>query len=289
MPIRLFTSGTHNGLSFSNNDIIGIAAKTAAMTQETIPIVLGHPKNNLPILGFLPRKAITTYQEGDKVSLGFDREEAELAGESMDVIRQLGRNKISIRLEDNEIKHIGLVERAAVSENNAQDFASGTGDFAAVDDFSEADRNTMDVVLDTIKSLFKNNKNELSMKETDEEKEKKNTEFSALKSDVAKIGESVEKLAGILTGQQEAQRRGVITADFSAAEYSHLTDEQRKSAVDFCTKVSPAEVESFKAMLKAGNQKPATPPSGSVAADFGKADKEETPAEIIRKQVSALK
>lgn len=289
MPIRLFTSGTHNGLTFSNADITGIANKTASGTGELIPIVLGHPKNNLPVLGYLPRKAITTYKEGDKVSLGFAREKAELADESMNAMRRLGCNKISIRLEDNEIKHIGLVERAAVSENNAQNFSAGTGDFAATDDFSELDKSLTDSVLDAIKTLFKNNKNEEKMKEENEEKEKQNAEFSALKGDVAKISETVEKLAGILTGQQEKQRKETVTADFTAAEFSHLTDEQKKSAVDFCTKATPVEAEALKAMLKAGNQKPATPPAGSVVNDFGKAGHEETSEELIRKQVTVLK
>lgn len=42
--IRLFTSGTHNGLNFSNAEITDIATKTRQMGDERIPFVLGHPK-----------------------------------------------------------------------------------------------------------------------------------------------------------------------------------------------------------------------------------------------------
>ena len=288
MPIRLFTSGTHNGLSFSNDDIASIAAKTAAESPERIPIVLGHPKNDLPVLGYVPKGVIKLYQEGDKMSLGFEREEADLGNEGVEIARELGKNKISIRLREGKIKHIGLVRRAAVDENNEQDFAALTGDFMAVDGLVECNRTTLETLLDAIRGVFKNNKTDFDMKEKEEEKQ--NAEFSALKKDVESIGGKIERLEKLLTGREEEKRRKALTADFSAAEYSHLTDEQKAKAVDFCAKLESAEaVADYKSMLAAGNRKPERPADRSVTLDFGKKGEEQSAEDLIREQVNAVK
>lgn len=288
MPIRLFTSGTHNGFSFSNEDIASIAAKTAAESPERIPIVLGHPKNDLPVVGYIPRRAIGVYKEGDKMSLGFERDQADLGDEGVEIARELGKNKISIRLKKGKIKHVGLVKKAAVAENNEQDFEALTGDFMAVDGLEECNRTTLETVLDTIKGVFKNSKTDFDMKEKDEEKQ--NAEFSALKKDVEGIGTKVDRLEKLLTGREEERRRKALTADFAAAEYSHLTDEQKAKAVDFCAKLeSEDEVADYKSMLAAGNRKPEKPADGSVTLDFGKKGDEKSAEELIREQVSAVK
>ncbi len=290
MPIRLFTSGTHNGLSFSNDDIASIAAKTAAGSPDQIPIVLGHPKNDLPVLGYVPKRVIEMYKEGDKVSLGFEREEADLGDEGVELARELGKNKISIRVEDGRIRHIGLVRRAAVEENNEQDFAALTGDFAAVDGLDECNRMTLETVLKAIKGVFRNNKTDFEMKEKDKENEKQNAEFSALKKDVESISEKIDRLEKVLTGREDEKRRKTLTADFEAAEYSHLTDEQKAKAVDFCAKLESAEeVADYKAMLAAGNRKPDKPKDGSVTMDFGKKGDEKSAEDLIREQVDAVK
>lgn len=285
MQIRLFTSGTHNGLSFSNADIESIAAKTEAGGLEKIPIVLGHPKNNLPVFGYLSKSAIKQYREGDKVSLGFDREAAEIDENGMEAIRSLGRNKLSIRLEDGKIKHIGLVKKAAVAENNAQDFAALTGDFAAPDDFAEAEDAQ---IWDSLKRIFKSNKTQDFMNK--EEEVKKDADFAALQSEVKGIATTVNNLATILTGQQAESRKTALAADFAAAEFAYLTDDQKAKAIDFCAKMSDAEVITYKEILKAGNKKPETPPKGSVTANFGKDDKgERSTLDVVREQMSAVK
>jgi len=289
MPIRLFTSGTHNGFHFSNDDIASIAAKTAAGSPDRIPIVLGHPKNDLPVLGYVPKGAIEVYQEGDKMSLGFERDQADLGDEGVEIARELGKNKISIRLKEGKINHIGLVKKAAVDENNEQDFAALTGDFMAVDGLEECNRTTLETVLDAIRGVFKNNsKTDFDMKEKDEEKQ--NAEFSALKKDVESISTKVDRLEKFLTGREDEKRRKALTADFSAAEYSHLTDEQKAKAVDFCVKLESAEeVADYKTMLAAGNRKPEKPANGSVTLDFGKKGEEKSAEELIREQVNAVK
>lgn len=288
MPIRLFTSGIHNGLSFSNTDIERIRSNTAERAPERIPIVLGHPKNDLPVFGFLPKSAIKAYREGDKVSLGFDREAAELDSEGMKAIRSLGRNKISIRVEDGRIKHIGLVKEAAVAENNTQDFAALTGDFAAVDALEEHPKREETGVLEYIKNLFKNNKTDFAMEKQGQEENTGLAEFAELKKDVAAIGDTVNKLTDLLTGQENEKRRSALAADFSKADFSHLTDEQKAKAADFCSKMGdPADIEDYKALLRAGNKKE-KPASGSRAADFEKRKKESTAEELIRAQIDGL-
>lgn len=285
MQIRLFTAGTHNGLNFSNEDINNIAAATAAGGADKIPFVLGHPKNNLPVFGYLPKAVIRTYQEGDKISMGFDRTAAELDEEGLAAIRSLGRNKLSVRLEDGIIKHIGLVKKAAVAENNTQDFAAMTGDFAAPDDFCEAEEGSQ--MWENFKRFFKTNKTDV-MSGDPKEKEKQNADFEAIRTEVKEIGATVGKLAQMLTGQEQEKKKTALTADFSAADFSHLTDEQKVKAIDLCARMTPKEVTDYKALLKAGNKKPQTPGNGSVTANFGKQDAERTAADIIGEQVKSV-
>lgn len=128
------------------------------------------------------------------------------------------------------------------------------------------------------------------MKEKDKENEKQNAEFSALKKDVESISEKIDRLEKVLTGREDEKRRKTLTADFEAAEYSHLTDEQKAKAVDFCAKLESAEeVADYKAMLAAGNRKPDKPKDGSVTMDFGKKGDEKSAEDLIREQVDAVK
>lgn len=288
MQIRLFTSGTHNGLSFSNPDIINIAAKTEAGSAAKIPIVLGHPTNDLPVFGYLSKSAIKQYREGDKISLGFDREAAEIDESGMEAIRQLGRNKLSVRIEDGMIKHIGLVKKAAVAENNAQDFAALTGDFAAPDDFEAAETAESLQIWENLKRIFKSNKTQDFMNK--DEEVKKDADFTALQSEVKNIATTVNNLATILTGQQAESRKTALATDFEVADFTHLTDEQKAKAIDFCVKMSDSEVITYKEILKAGNKKPETPPHGSMTMNFGKDDKgERSTLDVVREQMSAVK
>lgn len=285
MQIRLFTAGTHNGLNFSNEDINNIAAATATSGADKIPFVLGHPKNNLPVFGYLPKTVIRTYQEGDKISMGFDRAAAEMDEEGLAAIRSLGRNKLSVRIEDGIIKHIGLVKKAAVAENNTQDFSAMTGDFAAPDDFCDAEENSQ--LWEKFKRFLKTNKTDV-MSEDRKEKEKQNADFEAIRTEVKEIGETVGKLAQLLTGQEQEKKKTALTADFAAADFSHLTDKQKAKAIDLCARLTPEEVIDYKALLKAGNKKPATPGNGSVAANFGNPDDKRTAADIIGEQIKSV-
>lgn len=283
--IRLFTSGTHNGLNFNNAQITDIANKTQQQGAERIPFVLGHPKNDLPIIGFLPRAAIELYQEAGKVSIGFDRDQADFSEESLGVLRDIGNNKISVRLEEGIIKHIGLVKKAAVAENNQQDFAEGlTGDYHTNEDFMEKPVSRFPNPL----NFFKTNKTK-SMEKENENTQQQPTDFGKLEAAVERNCRAIEKLTGILASQQTEKEKAAITSDFSAPEYDHLTDEQKQQAADFCAALPEDQREPYKKMLQGIKQKQDTPPAGSVTAEFGaKEQPERTAEDLIRDQVKGL-
>lgn len=283
--IRLFTSGTHNGLNFSNDQIKEIATKTRQQGDDRIPFVLGHPKNDLPIVGYLPKSEVILYHENDKMSIGFDRGQGEFSEESLDILREAGNNKISVRLVDGVIKHIGLVEKAAVAENNQQDFADAlTGYYHTNEDFMEKPAGGW---FQKPLNFFKPKKN--AMDNENKDTAQPGGDFGELKSAVEKNSKAIETLTGMLTRQQEERQKQAIVTDFSAPEFSHLTDEQKKEAADFCAELDADRREAYKKMLLGLNHKSETPPSGSVTAEFGATGKEEKSAEeIIREQMKAL-
>jgi hypothetical protein len=149
--IRLFTSGTHNGLTFTNADIEAIFI-ASTKDNGNIPFVIGHPKNDLPIVGRIPSNQLREYYEGKKRSIGFKRENAEFSEESIQVLKQLKKDKISVRLSYGVISHIGLVDNAAVKENNHQEFSfeDKTGVLCFSEDFSFENKDT-----DKVPSWFK--------------------------------------------------------------------------------------------------------------------------------------
>ena len=288
MPIRLFTSGTHksvNGnLSFSNEDVQKILDGTQKKDFEQIPFVLGHPKNNLPIVGWLPKTAIKIYTEGDKVSLGFDREDAELSDESMKVIRDLGSNKISVRLEDGGIRHIGLVTKAAVEENNAQNFSQAdlSGIFHTSEDILEKQQNDFQKLLSDFKSIFKPNSNM-----AEEKKEPvQNADLAALIEQNKKLAETVGTLQQTVTGFIGKTK---ATADFSADEYKHLSQAQKETAAGIVADLGEEKATALKGLLKELAKAPVVVKQGSVTKDFGKqGDEKRTAEDIVREQLNNL-
>ena len=291
MPyVRLFTSGTHssvNGkLSFSNEDVQKILDGTQSKDFEAIPFVLGHPKNNLPIVGWLPKSKIKIYTEGDKVSLGFERDDAELSDESMKVIRDLGSNKISVRLEDGGIRHIGLVTKAAVEENNAQNFSQSdlSGIFQTSEDILETktDFQKMQDWFKTIdfKSFFKPNSN---MAEKEKEPVQ-NADLAALIEQNKELAKTVGTLQQTVTGFIGKTK---ATADFSADEYKHLSAAQKETAAGIIADLGEEKATALKGLLKELAKQPVVVKNGSVTKDFGApgGEKLETVADIVREQM----
>lgn len=284
--IRLFTAGTHNGLTFSNSEIESIAQKTADFGEDQIPFVLGHPTKNLPIMGFIHKSALKTYREGDKISIGFDKSACDMSDESMDVLRGMGNNKLSPRLVDGVVKHIGLVEKAAVAENNAQDFAELTGVFSACDDFFE---NPSRSILNAFKSLFNNNK--MEGKENTTAAAAATPDLQSMQAKVEQTAADVARLVDAMKQQQEQKSAQDATADFAAAEYSHLTDQQRADFAAMCIQLPSDQQSKFKESIKAMAKKPAVPAPGSVTADFGSKgpDSQKSAEDVLRSQFNAIK
>ena len=294
MPIRLFTSGSHksvNGtLNFSNDDVNQILAKTQKADMEQIPFVLGHPKNNLPIVGWLPKSKIKIYTEGDKVSLGFDREAAELSEESMKLIREVNHNKISVRIEDGGIRHIGLVTKAAVEENNAQNFSQAelSGIFHTQEDILEKQQNDFSKILSDfkteIKSLFKPN----SMAEEKKEQNASPVDLSALMEQNKQLAESLAALQQTVVG---FVGKAKATADFSAEEYKNLSAAQKETAATLVADLGSEESKTaLKGLLKELAKPAVVVKNGSVAADFGKAgDQDPSLRDVIKEQIDKLK
>ena len=284
MPIRLFTSGTHksvNGtLSFSNEDVERILSGTQQSTLEQIPFVLGHPKNNLPIVGWLPKSKIAVYTEGDKVSLGFDRTDAELSDESLKVIRDLGSNKISVRIENGAIRHIGLVSKAAVEENNAQNFSQAdlSGIFHTSEDILEKQQSDFSKFLDDFKSIFKPN-NSMEGKE----KKPDQVDLSAILEQNRLLTEQVTNMQKSFSGFVNKTQ---ATADFSAEEYKNLSVAQKETAATIIADLGEEKATALKGLLKELAKPAVVIKQGSVAADFGKpADQVQTVGDIVREQI----
>lgn len=289
MPIRLFTSGTHNSmngtLSFSNEAVKRIYDGTQA-GPALIPFVLGHPKNNLPIVGWLDKSKIKTYTEGDKVSLGFEHEDADLSEESMNIIREHGSNKISVRLENNAIRHIGLVKKAAVEENNAQNFSGEqlTGVFFTTEDIldkqpSDFSRFLTDLKTD-LKTLFKPSN---MAEEKKEQTPSQAVDFAALVEQNKQLTASLQSMQKTLDGFIGKAR---ATADFSADEYKNLSKDQKETAAGIIADLGEEKATELKGLLKELAKPRVTVKNGSVAADFGKpADKLETVGDIVRSQM----
>jgi len=288
MPIRLFTSGTHksvNGtLSFSNEDVDRILSGTQAADMQKIPFVLGHPKNNLPIVGWLKKSAIKKYTEGEKISFGFEREDAELSDESLKVIRDLGSNKISVRLENGAIRHIGLVTKAAVEENNAQNFSQAelSGIFHTQEDILEKQPFDFSQLLKELKTIFKPNSNMAETKESQPQA----VDLNALVEQNKKLTEQVNTLTGLVT---EMVGKAKATADFSAAEYKNLTAAQKETAATICADLGAEKITALKGLLKELAKPAVVVKNGSVAKDLGAPAKESrTAEEIVREQLNNL-
>lgn len=293
MPIRLFTSGSHTTkggtFSFSNDDIDRILNDTKKSGKDPLPFVLGHPENNLPIVGWLPVGAIKRYTEGDKVSLGFERGEEEISKESMDIIRDLKTNKISVSVRDGVIRHIGLVPKAAVEENNTQNFAAGelTGEFSAGDEITEHASNDFQRFFqdfeNKIKTIFKSNTNMAEEKKP----EAVNADFAALMEQNKKLTEQVATLTGMVAG---VVGRAKATADFSAEDYKDLTQAQKDSAATIMADLGSEESKTaLKGLLKELAKPAVKVENGSKVKDFGAPEKEtRTAEEIVRDQLNNL-
>lgn len=119
--------------------------------------------------------------------------------------------------------------------------------------------------------------------------------IAGLEAAVKENSTGINKLVGLLEKQNEdkatAAAQAAAAEDFSGADFSHLTDTQRKDFATFCAELPESKREAYKAHVKAMNQKPAPPVGGSVTADFaatGDDKAKRTAEQIVRDQMSNL-
>lgn len=282
--IRLFTSGKHNGLDFSNENIKSIAAKTASKAPDKIPIVLGHPKNDLPVVGWLPKTFIQQFAEGEKLSLGFERANADFSEPALAAIKAAKADKISIRLTDGVITHIGLVEKAAVEENNSQEFETGDVFLHGLADFATDTENQSSMFTDFLKkfdAFFKKNE------EPKKQEEGKQTENADANAD--KIAEFTATMEAMKKQIEFSDRKLKFNARFATKPFNIPTVLIDKAA-HVAANLSDADSVVFTDLLT-DLSKPALPPNGSVVTAHGNTDdfnKTDLQSEI-NKQLNALR
>ena len=276
--IRLFTSGTHNGDTFSNDDIKEIFALTQAGIDK-IPVVLGHPKNDLPVVGWVNKNKILLYQEGDKYSIGFERKDAEFSEEAIIAIKELKRDKISVRLTDMAITHIGLVKKAAVAENNDQTFSdeNKTGTFCFSEDFPveiEDTESIEDIIVRKFNQFFNN------QKPSDMTNEQLKAENEALKTKVAEFEKTqnqsdVEKenqaLKAKLADFEQKGKEIKKTALTEKVNGSKLEDAKKKETIEFGEKLLEKDEVLFDSWLNQLSLEAKVVPQNGNVLNGGKA------------------
>ena len=123
--IKLFMAGTHRTAhpkkTWTNDDVDAVFSATLMHGPKFIPFVVGHPKDDLPVVGRLAREALKLIEEGDKKVIGFDHEDAQFSLDDLKRLKKEGVDKLSLKInmkdgpEKQFIKHTGLVSAAAVA------------------------------------------------------------------------------------------------------------------------------------------------------------------------------
>jgi len=116
--LTVFTEGTHSTKAakktYTAQDVDAIVNSTRALGSQDIPFTAGHPKNNLPVFGYFKASDV---RRGTLNGLAtVEVRPAEFADGLIDELAASKINKMSIRIVQNQIKHIGFVEKPAVKE-----------------------------------------------------------------------------------------------------------------------------------------------------------------------------
>lgn len=166
-------------------------------------------------MGCIPKSALRTYREGDKISIGFDKSAIYMSDENMDLLRDIRYNKLSSHLADGVVKHIGLVKRAAAPENNTQDVQTGT--FLACDNLFDTPSKG---ILNAFRSLFDNRGERRAGTILDSP-----TATPDLMSMQAKVDQVVVDVAKLVDAMRQKQEQSTTydnTANLAAIKGSHL-------------------------------------------------------------------
>ena len=217
-------------------------------------------------------------------------------------MRGLGKNKLSIRLHKGVITHVGLVEKAAVAENNQQDFEALSGDFgtefnaeALANGISADDNGLLDKVKDFVQSILGNQKKEKEM--TNEEKlAQENAELKTkLQAQekaqaMADETEKIKQLEAKVKDFEAKERATKKTALKEQVDATQLTDEQKSKAMEFADALlnvgKEADFTDWLKGMTGSQQKPTVVIQGSVTAGGADFSAQETPA---KKAETALK
>jgi hypothetical protein len=257
--IRLFTSGKHNQMEFTNQDIEEIYQTTIKGDLKKIPFVSGHPKNDLPIYGWVAKDKLSLYPENGKMSIGFQRSDADFSEDSLSNLRKKGQDKISVRLQNNAITHIGLVEKAAVIENNDQTFAlDKSGHFSFGDQIDLSAKNSENAifnVLQEIKNLFTQKTNPMNpnpnqaILDENAQLKAKLAEFEK-KENLSEIEKENQTLKTKLAEFEKSQKSQKLK-DFEAkVEASSLSAEEKTTTKDFAAKLLDKDETLFEEFAK---------------------------------------
>ncbi len=314
MALRpIFSSGVHRTphpkKEWSEFDVAAVFAGTKKLSPVQMPLVLGHPENDLPVLGYLSREALLLKAEGGKALIMVDDEkDASFSAEAIDSARKSGHNKISVKIKMPEmyIQHIGLVTEAAVAELNSATFAEGVEPeaeyavFEAETVFGDAGKHSLlDTVTLALKEFFQGKPGgvgpaapnaSFSTTTTDDAMtEAERMEMQALKDKVA-VFEAAAATAG------KAARTAAIDAVFSAEEHKgKVTEKNRPALQKMAESLYPADAtfgadeDPLKPLKEVLASMPVIVPENGHAATFGTAAAGTTSkVDAVRKEISAV-
>lgn len=316
MALRpIFSSGIHRTphpkKEWSEFDVAAVFAGTKKLSPVQMPLVLGHPENDLPVLGYLSREALLLKADGGKSLIMVDDEkDASFSAEAIDSARKSGHNKISVKIKMPEmyIQHIGLVTEAAVAELNSATFADGVEPeveyavFEADAVFGDTGKHSLlDTVKLALKEFFQGKQGgvgpaaadaSFSTTTTDDAMtmtEAERLEMQALKDKVAAF-EAAAATAG------KAARTAAIDAVFSAEEHrGKVTEKNRPALQKMAESLYPADAtfgadeDPLKPLKEVLASMPVIVPEDGHAATFGTAAAGTTnKVDAVRAEISAV-
>lgn len=117
--IPIFWNGKHKNKGtkkdWTAEDVQKIFSATQELSDEKIPFTIDHPVNDLPVIGWTSKKDMKlTLIDGKAI---IEAKPTEFSEPALKAIKESGRKKVSIAFKpDLSIKHIGLVEKPAVTD-----------------------------------------------------------------------------------------------------------------------------------------------------------------------------
>jgi len=117
--IPIFWNGTHKNKGskkdWTAEDVRSIFKATNEQSENKIPFTIDHPTNDLPVIGWTDKSNMRLNDQGETATI--ECRPTEFSSDILEAIKKTGRKKVSVALrsDDYSIRHIGLVERPAVT------------------------------------------------------------------------------------------------------------------------------------------------------------------------------